>query len=390
MQRVLVLSSKSPYPIYDGAAIRTVQSIRFFHELGYEVDLLYVSENDDYDIVKAGLNYCRNIFCHVMTKQKSYMNVLKGLLTNRKPLQVNYFYSPKIRAWIKNHQEDYDIVYCNNIRTAEYAKGLKVNKILDYVDALSLNCELSKQKTKGLWHWIYTIDAYRCAQYERAQMGIFDKLMIISDVDRSYIARNVCDGTKKDIAVIENYTKIDTARRVDVSTSDFTIVFVGAMNYAPNVEAVTYFSKEIMPSLLDKYPHIKFYIVGKEPRDCVKELASDNIIVTGFVDSVWDYLKRATVVVTPMLSGSGLQNKILEALAVGACVVTTKIGFEGLQDAEGKPFVASSSEEMIDLISYLFDNPDDRLEYSGKAVAYVEANYSKDVILRKFAGFIER
>lgn len=387
MSKVLVLSSKPPYPVHDGAAIRTVQSLRFFHELGYSVDLLYISETDDYDIVKEGLGYCRNIFNHVITRRQSYFKVLRGLFTNRRPLQVNYFYSSEIRRWIKRHQSDYDVIYCNNIRTAEYVNGLKTRKILDYVDALSMNCELSKYKAKGFWHWIYMIDAYRCARYECRQLRVFDKTMIISDIDREYIRKKAGDAARS-IAVIENYTSIDRTKRIDVSESGCNIVFVGAMNYSPNVEAVSYFAKEIMPVLQERYPQVKFYIVGKSPRESVKELASDNVIVTGFVDSVWDYLKQATVVVTPMLSGSGLQNKILEALAVGACVVTTRIGFEGLKDVEGKPFVAASSAEMIDIISRLFDNPDYRKECAGKSVEYVEANYSKEIMLDKFGEFV--
>jgi len=389
MQKVLILSSKSPYPVHDGAAIRTVQSIRFFYELGYEVDLLYISEKDDCDIVKDGLKrYCSNIYNYVITKRHSYIKVLLGLFTNRRPLQVNYFYSARIKKWIKRHQDNYDIIYCNNIRTAEYARGLRIKKILDYVDALSMNYKHSKDKIKkGIWHWIYVIDYYRCTKYECKQARIFDKIMIISEVDQKYIMNNIGDCAPT-ISVIENYINIDKSKRINVSLHNFNVVFVGAMNYAPNVEAVIFFVKKVLPSLVSVFPQVKFYIVGKSPRDSVKALASDNIVVTGFVDSVWDYLKQATVVVTPMLSGSGLQNKILEALAVGACVVTTKTGFEGLKNAEGKPFVASSSDEMVDIISNLFNNPKYRVACSEESVKYVESNYSKDIILEKFKVFL--
>ena len=159
--RVLVLSSKSPYPIHDGAAIRTFQSIVFLHRMGYEVDVLYLSEQDDKKLVEEGLSkYCRNIYQFTMSATTSRINVLRGVFTNGLPLQVNYFFSRKVKKWITKHQDDYDMVYCNNIRTAEYAKGIRSKKVLDFVDALSMNYSSAKNKTKGLWHWIYTLDSY--------------------------------------------------------------------------------------------------------------------------------------------------------------------------------------------------------------------------------------
>ena len=115
--RVLVLSSKPPYPIHDGAAIRTFQSIVFLNRMGYEVDVLYFSEHNDKETVEKGLSkYCRNIYQHTMSATMSRINVFKGLFTNCLPLQVNYYFSKKVKRWILDHQDDYDMIYCNNIR----------------------------------------------------------------------------------------------------------------------------------------------------------------------------------------------------------------------------------------------------------------------------------
>ena len=118
-------------------------------------------------------------------------------------------------------------------------------------------------------------------------------------------------------------------------------------------------------------------------------LASDNVIVTGFVDDVWDYLKKAMVVVTPMRSGAGLQNKILEALAVGACVVTSDIGFEGLRSAPGQPLVARDAKTMAEAVLAFISDADYRNRQSVLSVEYVAEHYSEDGIFKKFEKALE-
>ena len=388
MKKVLILSSKSPYPLRDGAAIRTHQSIRLIAELGYSVDVLYLSENDDLTEVKKGLEpYCQNVYSFVMTKRESYINVLIGLMTNLLPLQVNYFYSRKVRKWINRNASRYDIVYCNNIRTARYARGLSNEVILDYVDAYSMNYQAARDNIKGLWHWIYAIDYVRCNKFEQQLLQEFNKFLIISDIDRTFILTRAKNPAK--ISVIENYTTIDETKRIEQNNTSLKLVFVGAMNYEPNVTAVCYFCKWVLPSLIERYPGIVFYIVGKTPTNQVLELANEHVVVTGFVDSVWDYLKDATLVVTPMQSGSGLQNKILQALAVGACVVTTPKGFEGLVTDDGQPYVVNNSAEMIKVISRLIDHPEERRSSGEKAISYVKKHYDKEVIKSKLKSLIE-
>ncbi len=144
-----------------------------------------------------------------------------------------------------------------------------------------------------------------------------------------------------------------------------------------------------MPRLLERYPDLKFYIVGKTPAPSVKALASEHVEVTGWVDDIWSYLEMASVVVTPMQSGSGLQNKILQALAIGACVVTTPIGFEGLVAEEGQPHVAESDDDMVSQISQLLDHPEQRKSEGEKSIGYIRKNYSYEVIRDKFKRFLE-
>ena len=389
MKKILFLNSKSPYPIKDGAAIGTNQYLRFFHRLGYEVDLVYTSELNDLEVVRNGLSgICSHIYHFHLPKYQSYLKVLKGLITNTHPLHVNYYHSNKVARWVRNHAKDYDILYCHNMRTALYVDGIDSYKIWNIVDAFSMNYESARKNTTGIWHWIYTIDAKRCVKWECKLAESFNKMLIVSERDKQYIETHLKRAA--DIAVIENYTEVFDNHIPDNVSESRNLVFVGAMNYEPNVTAVTYFCSQILPELLKRYPGIKFYIVGKTPTNSVLALQSDDVIVTGYVDVIWDYLKIATVVVTPMLTGSGIQNKILQALAVGLPVITTPTGFEGLVKDEGQPRVAVDSADMIEQISFLLDHPEVRFEEGKKSKGYILRNYSESVILEKFRLFMEK
>jgi len=110
-----------------------------------------------------------------------------------------------------------------------------------------------------------------------------------------------------------------------------TLLFTGNMDYAPNVDAVTYFVKEMWPQILKINPNTKFIIAGQRPIESVKKLESNSIKVTGFVEDISDLYRKSTILIAPLRFGAGTQNKVLEAMAMGVPVVCTHIGFEGLQ-----------------------------------------------------------
>lgn len=180
----------------------------------------------------------------------------------------------------------------------------------------------------------------------------------------------------------------------DVSTAshvrDDRIMFVGKMSYEPNVVAVTFFSTKIFPKLKNKFPHLQFTIIGANPDQRVKRLTGINgVNVTGFVNSVAPYFKNSTIVVAPMLTGAGIQNKIIQAMSYGCCVATTSIGAEGLTIDNNELAIYNTEEDWITGIEELLLNRDKRKEMGVKARSYVKNNLSKDVIAKQFNNFID-
>ena len=157
------------------------------------------------------------------------------------------------------------------------------------------------------------------------------------------------------------------------------------MFYDPNVVAAVYFVNEVLPGIIKKYPDVKFFIVGNRPTKEVQKLASEHVVVTGYVDDVWPYLENAGVVVVPMMSGAGLQNKILEALSIRACIVTTITGAGGLVRDEGAPYIANDTNEMISMISGFFEmSIEQKKEIVEKGYNYLLKYYTEGVVFDSF------
>lgn len=189
-KKVLFISSRPIYPIIGGDQIRTAQQLNFLLQR-YVVDVVYQTPFE----VKDYIPNVQKIRGFKVPKWVCYMQTLRFLF-NRLPLQVNYYYNNKMKKYIDSCLHEYDIVFCNNIRTTEYVREFSdVVKIVDFVDAISMNYEKAKLKAHGLQKIIYTIDYKRCKQYEQMVLDVFDRCAIISEVDKQYILQY----EKKDI-----------------------------------------------------------------------------------------------------------------------------------------------------------------------------------------------
>jgi len=162
------------------------------------------------------------------------------------------------------------------------------------------------------------------------------------------------------------------------------VIFVGAMDWEPNVAAVRYFCAEIWPSIMAKAPQARFRIVGRNPDRRVQELAGSAVEVTGRVPSVVDHLREASVVVVPLRIGGGTRLKIYEAMAAGKAVVSTSVGAEGLDVHHGKDIMlADSPGNFAESVITLLADADLRRR-QGRAATELASNYSWPVIARKF------
>ena len=172
-------------------------------------------------------------------------------------------------------------------------------------------------------------------------------------------------------------------------TNELELIFVGKMSYEPNVLAVTHFATMIFPRLREKFPQLSFTVVGSNPGKRVLGLAEiEGISVTGFVESLEPYFRQCAIVVAPMLSGAGIQNKIIQAMSYGCCVATSTIGAEGLTINNKEIAIYNSDEEWIEGLERLLKDKELRREMGLRARDYVKINLSEEVISKQFSEFI--
>lgn len=189
MKKVLFISSRPIYPIVGGDQIRTAQQLEFLLQR-YNVDVIYQSTSKEDTYIRDYVPAVKNAVCFRVPKWLCYMQTLRFLF-NKLPLQVNYYYNKLMREYVDSVLHNYDIVFCNNIRTAEYVRSSTgIVKVMDFVDAISMNYEKAKQEAHGLQKIIYEIDYRRCRKYEQLVLDAFHRCAIISEVDRSYILKN--------------------------------------------------------------------------------------------------------------------------------------------------------------------------------------------------------
>ncbi len=185
MKKALFISSRPIYPVIGGDQIRTSQQLEFLSR-NYDVDVVFISEEKNPEI-NPYLKFAKSAKSFYRSKIKCILGTLRFLF-NKLPLQVNYFHDSKMQSYIDMVVDNYDIIFCNNIRTAEYVRKKQNNKkIIDFVDAISMNYDKARSRSFGLKKIIYNIDYHRCKDYERGLLKEFDACAIISEVDKQYI-----------------------------------------------------------------------------------------------------------------------------------------------------------------------------------------------------------
>jgi polysaccharide biosynthesis protein PslH len=216
--------------------------------------------------------------------------------------------------------EEFDLVHVQLARMAPYLEEGVCPRpwVVDLVDALSLGMERRGREERGPARLVARIEAKRLRRYERALGRIADRTVVVSRRDREAI------GDLPGLCIVPNAVDLEAFPFASTGREPATLVLTGNMGYFPNVNAAVWFAREVLPRVRRARPDARFVIVGARPARSVRALAEDPAVtVTGRVEDIGSYLRRATVAVVPMRSGSGQQFKILEAMASGAPVVAT-------------------------------------------------------------------
>ena len=391
--KLLFLSPRQCWPTHSGAKLREYYFLRELSRQA-EVDYVYFADPRSEPLTPAVLPDCRHIVS--VPKPDAYTISKKILgLVGKWPLPVrNYTSRLMIDAVRKlRSTNDYDLVHLDSIHLIRYAEGLAAPAVYDWHNI----------ESETILRYSGTVDSLAKSMYARTTAKKMQRLerrilstefghIVCSERERVQLSSSE-PGAR--IAVVENGvdTTFFTARKRSVAGDRKTVVFVGTMDYYPNVEAVVSFAQKIWPSSQSHIKDARFAIVGANPAAIVRELSRiPGITVTGTVPDVRPYYESAFASVVPLRTGGGTRLKILEAMASGVPVISTPLGAEGLDVSADKNILIAGADDValwLACVKQLYENRDFAASLSDNARRFVETRYAWSVLGRKLTATYE-
>ncbi|MDD1782447.1 glycosyltransferase family 4 protein [Enterovibrio sp. ZSDZ35] len=375
-KKILVITPRFPYPVIGGDRLRIFEICRELSKT-YELTLASLCESQsEIDYLVPDDSVFSSVHRVYLPKWKSYLNCLRALPTQT-PLQVAYYSSSKFAKLVKNLSKDNNLVLPHLIRTADYAKDLETRKVLEMTDAISMNYfRVSETKNHtGIKGLIYNVEKNRLNHYEKLIAKSFDCNVLVSKFDREFLFK--CDKVLFDKSLVCS-NGVDVEKLTfDFSPSGNFVVFIGNMYSAQNMDAALWFASEAMP-LLRENGDFTFKVIGRIKPENERKLKSyEGVIVTGAVDDIVEHARGAIAGVCPVRLAAGVQNKILEYMALGLPTITTTTGLEGL---EAKPdldiLVADTPPEIVGGILRLKSDNQLAERIANSANQYVKEHHS--------------
>ncbi len=378
--RALILSHRPVIPLFGGDRVRINQLVTLLSER-CEVDMAYLANSLDECglMAKETPRRVRNEKWFYYPRLRRIFNLSTTLL-NRKVHIANHFNYREIRRWLASVADQYDLLVAASPAMTQYILPYKDKMTLaDMTDSLTMNFRNAASTTRGLKRLLYKLMASRMERLERQCRQELDACAYISEVDSNFIGDNSLN-----VHLLSNAVALPAIETCDThNPASQELLFVGKMDYLPNIQAVTLFVEHSWPVITSHFSQATFTIAGAAPTEGIKSLANNKITVTGFVPSLTPLFQRAALVVAPMVSGSGVQNKILEAMAHGCCVVTTPTGAEGLENV-AEALVIKPFDEIAAACVQMLGDVDRRRRIGEKARAYVSEHFSWEVVSRQF------
>jgi sugar transferase (PEP-CTERM/EpsH1 system associated) len=354
---LIFLTHRLPFPPDKGDKIRAGRILRHL-AARFRVHLgTFIDDPADAPHVSMAENLCASLCCLPLDPRLARLRSLTALGTGGS-LSARYFFDARLQDWvdatIAHHHPRHAFVFSSAM--APYLMGHRLgNRILDMVD---VDSEKFRQygEAGGALAPLYRREARTLLSLERRAAAVYDRTLLVSAAEATILTRRAPEIAGR-IEVLENGIDLETFDPRIAFANPFApgrraAVFTGAMDYRPNVEAVRWFAAAVMPLLRASAPDLDFWIVGARPPRGVRALASQsNIRVTGRVEDVRPYLAHADVAVAPLRIARGVQNKVLEAMAMARPIVASPAALEGLSLIRGdEAIVAATAESFAEAI----------------------------------------
>lgn len=395
---LLFLTHRIPFPPNKGDKIRSYNLLKHLSH-DYRIHLgTFIDDPADWVHLDEVRALCAETRFLDLNPRWSKLRSLRGLLT-REPLTLPYYRHPAMQSWVDEilSRPAVERVLVFSAAMAQYVgnpAGRKLHKVIDFVDVDSEKWRAYGERKPWPLSWLYRREGRTLLNYERTIATQFDAGVFVSAAEAA-LFRQLTPEVATPVTYVNN--GVDTEYfhpgydypnpyRADQKV----LVFTGAMDYWANVDAVCWFAREVFPEVRDKIPEAGFFIVGARPTEAVCRLDRlSGVQVTGAVQDIRPYLAHACAAVAPMRIARGIQNKVLEAMAMGKPVLATPAAMEGIRlDPELESLMADRPESLAEkTIELLLQGDGTGLGRRGREC--VVAHYSWMENLRRFEELLE-
>ena len=385
MQDLLLLIHRIPYPPNKGDKIRSYHLLKHLAR-DYRVHLAtFVDDADDWQHVPAVEALCASSHFAALNPLRARVRSLGALVKNRS-LSLDYYQDAGVQRWVDRTVAEHAVkrVMVFSSPMAQYADKLpQARRVIDFCDVDSDKWRQYADKKSPPMSWLYRHEARQLLRYERQVASDYDASLFVS-APEAELFRQLAPESAPRIGHFSNGVDTDYFSPGHVFASPYAageraLVFTGAMDYWPNVDAVQWFCDAVFPALRARDPALRFYIVGSRPNAQVQALGQlPGVTVTGTVPDVRPYIRHAHVAVAPLRIARGIQNKVLEAMAMATPTVVSPQALEGIDAIAGSELaVADGAPAWIETVGALLAREDRGNEDMGRAArARVEHHYS--------------
>lgn len=382
--KLLFLAHRIPYPPDKGDKIRSYQVLKYLASR-HEVFLACLIDNErDWRAIAELRRWLPNLLYERLRRWQQRLFMLRALATGQ-PLTVLNFYSPAFRRQLVAlaQKEKFDALFVYSSNMADYGRDLPIPvRVIDFCDLDSEKFKQFARQSRPPFSWLYRLEGERLAAFEKQAAEYFDHIIFIGPEEKKLFDVN---GRSHKVALMSN--GVDFAQYYGNKLPASTVLspghkpyvlFTGAMDYLPNIDAAHWFARAIFPPLRATLPELQFYIVGGNPAGKIRQLHDERagIIVTGYVDDIRPYVKNASVFVAPLRIARGMQTKILEAMACGVPVVTSLAAARGIgAQPEQEVLVAETAADYAGHVQHLLANVDSREQLRRQAFDFLQVKF---------------
>jgi sugar transferase (PEP-CTERM/EpsH1 system associated) len=371
--KILATLSRFPYPGNKGDKLRAFHQLRYLAQEN-EVHLFCLS---DEKVAPEHIKYLEEIFASVHIFQLSKFKVFSRLVFNlfkKTPFQIAYFTDPKAVQQLKQLKDKLqpDLIFCQLARMAEYVRHQDgVEKFIDYQDAFSKGLQRRLKHNGWFKRFFIQMEFERLRKYEVDIFNDFDRHAIISMQDANFFPSE----QRNKLAIVPNGIDSDYFNSAGLEKK-YDLLFTGNMQYEPNVNCVHYIVSKVLPHLHDKYPNLFLLAAGVSPAASLRRAEGNQLKLTGWVDDLRVYYDQSRIFIAPLQISIGMQNKILEAMAMGLPVITSTLSNNPIGAKHGRDLiVADTPFDCAAAIDQLLSDPNMAKEIGENARRFIEKKF---------------